>query len=178
MKLLWLDLETTGLDPVRDTILEVAISVADLLTPFEATPLYHAVLCYPLHRAPYLLPVVREMHTRNGLLADCAASKLRRFEAEEQIVRLLDRIENKPDLPALAGSSVHFDASFLRQLMPLVAARVSHRHYDVSTLKLVARSMGMPILPKGEAHRARPDVDESIAHGRLCVDWLAGVRDR
>jgi oligoribonuclease (3'-5' exoribonuclease) len=44
MKLLWLDLETTGLDPTTCKILEIAVSVADLTDPFNATPVYHAVL--------------------------------------------------------------------------------------------------------------------------------------
>ena len=56
--------------------------------------------------------------------------------------------------------------------MPRLAARFSHRHYDVSAVKLFCRSLGMPKPPKAEAHRATADVLESIAHARLCAEWL------
>jgi oligoribonuclease (3'-5' exoribonuclease) len=74
---------------------------------------------------------------------------------------------------ALAGSSVHFDHGFIKHWWPQLASRFSHRHYDVSAVKLFCESLGMPRLPKAEAHRAREDILESIAHARECVRWLA-----
>jgi len=67
---------------------------------------------------------------------------------------------------------VHFDHGFLRVHMPKLAARFSHRHYDVSAVKLFCQSLGMPKPPKAEAHRAAADVRESIEHAKACADWL------
>ncbi len=86
MKLLWLDLETTGLDPAKNVILEVAVSVADLATPFVATPIYHAVL---VHHGQGLDPFIVDMHTKNGLLAECLESSLVPFDADEALCQLI-----------------------------------------------------------------------------------------
>ena len=72
----------------------------------------------------------------------------------------------------LAGSSIHFDLGFLRVHMPKLAAKFSHRLFDVSAIKLFCESLGMPKLPKAEAHRAMVDVEESFAHYKACADWV------
>ncbi len=72
----------------------------------------------------------------------------------------------------LAGSSIHFDHAFLAVHMPRFAARLSHRHYDVSAIKLFCQSLGADKFPKAEAHRAKDDIAESIAHAKACAEWL------
>lgn len=181
MKLYWLNLETEGLDPEKDAVLEIAVSVADLENPFDAAPIYHAVI--DRHRDYSRLPErVLQMHTRSGLLEECAgqAARKRRFaggpwEVEEELLAIVSQVEDPEERPVLAGSSVHFDAAFLRADFPALHARFSHRHYDVSAVKLFCRSLGMLKLPKAEAHRAREDVLESIAHARECARWLANA---
>lgn len=72
----------------------------------------------------------------------------------------------------IAGNSAHFDLSFLRAHLPRFAARLSHRVFDVSAMSLLARSMGMPRLPKSERHRAKLDVEESVLQAQIISDWL------
>lgn len=172
MKLLWIDLETSGLDPHQDLILEVAAIVADLERPFNSKGHeLHAVL-FALCAAEDLHPKVLEMHTKNGLLAECERSTVSYLRVEDELLDMVPEVEDREDMTALAGSSVHFDLGFIRVHMPRLAKRLSHRVYDVSAVKLFARSLGMPKLPRAEAHRARADLQESIEHARLCADWL------
>jgi oligoribonuclease len=195
VKLVWLDIETTGLSPERHSILEVAFAAADLAVPFSLLGLDSSVLRYedrhtlgsqclmegriPVHdngpcRACDFSPFVRSMHKENGLLAESSTSTTTLAEVEDS---LLDLVRGEPESgdekPTLAGSSVHFDHGFLRVHIPRFAARLSHRHYDVSAVKLFCESVGMPRIPKAQAHRAREDVLESIAHARQCAVWLA-----
>ncbi len=171
MRLLWLDLETTGLDANRDKILEVAVSEADLLDPFNARPIYHAVLH---HSGEGLSPFIIDMHTKNGLLAECKLSSLTAQSAEQVLLSLVPIVEDKNDRTTLAGSSIHYDHDLLKVNMPELSRRLSHRHYDVSSVKLYCESMGMPRIPKADAHRAKDDIKESIAHAVACTTWLRG----
>jgi oligoribonuclease len=180
MKLLWLDLETSGLDPRRDDVLELAYAVSDLERPFEIAQVGG------LHVGSFLLryrwahqtwdPRVREMHTKNGLIADLERNGMNcRYlaEAERKILKHVPEVEDYNERPVIAGASVGpFDLQFIRNVMPTLAARLSHRAYDVSAIKLFCRSLGMSQLPRGEAHRAAADVLEAVAHAKACAEWL------
>jgi oligoribonuclease len=180
MKLLWLDLETTGLDPRECKVLEVAVMQAEFSSPFAVTPLYHAVIAFPPYQHQSLSPFILDMHTKNGLLAECAwaVEALHIEEVDAALAHLVPQAASREELPVLAGSSIHFDHDFIRVHLPEFAKRLSHRHYDVSAVKLFCESIGMPKLPKAEAHRAQADVLESIDHAQRCAAWVrAGWRN-
>lgn len=166
MKLLWLDLETTGLDPQRCDILEVACALADGATPLDLGPRFHRVLHFPRgwHAD------ARDMHTASGLLDECDASRVSCREAERDLLELIP--DDPDDRPILAGSSIHFDMGFLRVHMPTLAKRLHYRLYDVTAIKLFAQSLGMPPLPKAGAHRAVADIEKSVAHAKAVAQWI------
>ena len=175
MLLIWMDLETTGLDPRGDRILEVAWATTTLDQPFDIGLVTARVLHFPEHWVHEQNETVRAMHTKNGLWEACVRSDLRITQVESE---LLDAVpapqpgDDYAERPTLAGASVHFDRGFLCAHMPTLASRLSHRVYDTSAIKLFCRSLGMPKPPKEEAHRAAPDVREAVAHAKACSDWL------
>lgn len=169
--LLWLDLETTGLHPTEDVILEFAAFVATFAHPFDVNdePDFYVVFSHRDWEVPD--PLVFDMHRRSGLVDACFDSSALVADAEKA---LLERFKPYGKDLVLAGSSVHFDLGFLREHMPDFAALLSHRVYDVSAVKLFCRSLGMPTWERPEpAHRAVPDVRASIADARRCADWIA-----
>lgn len=175
MRLIWLDLETTGLDPQKCTILEAAYGVASLEDPFTLTEGAEYVIHHMRREGDDVDPFVVDMHTKNGLWIDCQRSTLTMRDVEERLLEVVPDIADWEDKPTLAGNCVGFDHGFLKRHTPKLAARFHYRYYDVSSVKLFCRSLGMPQLPSGETHRAMDDVDESIAHAKACADWL-GVR--
>lgn len=166
------DLETSGLDPRKDQILEVAACVADLESPFDGHTFYQAVLKMP-HLGD-VHPVVQEMHMKNGLWNECAKSIETIEEVEEVLIEMSGRTpaSDRDNQTTLAGSCVSFDLAFLQRWMPTLAKYLHYRVYDVSSIMLFCRSLGMPRLPKAEAHRAMADVRESMTNAKACVEWL------
>ncbi len=170
--LVWLDYETTGLDPARHCLLEMAVALATLDDPFNFQHAYHAVFRLSAFGRSKLDPFIVDMHTKNGLLDECARSTIDVWDAEWLLRDIIPKVEDPSERPILAGSTISFDKAFMAKHMPMLHARFSHRLFDVSGLKLFCQSRGMPKIPKGEAHRAKKDVVESIAHGVICDGWL------
>lgn len=162
MKYLALDLETTGLDPTRDRILEVAaISVNER---FVACGEYEDVLICPLARE-LANEYVSEMHTKNGLFGLVDHSLKCVAESEEGLIEFIG--DKKP---MLIGFSVHFDRGFLKHWMPRFESMLHHRHIDASSLAAVL-DLGKP----EPAHRAMEDARDSLRVVRLARDtWKAG----
>lgn len=160
--LLWLDIETTGLDPKTDSILEVAWKVSsDDLTP--KTVLRHNVVRVStdiyarLHESPEVLA----MHTDTGLLDEIDADKnlLLLEDIEDEILKDIDGVDSGL---MLAGYSVHFDKSFIDEYMPRLSSKLSHRIYDVSTLRTMFDELGyLERVPNDNKHRAASDTQNA-----------------
>jgi oligoribonuclease len=170
-KYLFLDLETTGLDPARCSILECAAVVVDSgLVVLEETEMG---LHFDLDQHDMIDPVVVEMHTANELWSDCEQIA----DDVDTLVCVLDgvidRYEWDEGKPILAGSSIHFDRSFLQVHAPAIVTRLHYRMLDVSSLKMLRRDAGAPDMPKGdEPHRALPDALYSLAQARQIRDEM------
>lgn len=175
---LWLDLETTGLDPDRDIVLEFAVVLVDDGPggTWEELGAYQSVITpYDFNgRTPGEIiggvdEFVERMHTRNGLFVELDNPELccSIEEADAYLAALVPE-----GLPSLAGNSVHFDKGFLRRHMPEFHGRLSHRVFDVSTLIRAERTYGdrNEQAAKPIAHRALPDVRASIATARRFIE--------
>lgn len=170
--LVFLDLETAGLDPNKGMILEVAAARVTPMLEIEST--FHAVISPGKSGVGIdwgqLDPVVQEMHAANGLRAEIEAGG---GYAHTEVAAGLRAWLELGAPHTLAGDSVHFDYRWLLNEMPHVAAYFSHRLLDVSAFR-VARELlteagapgyePCPIAPGG--HRAWPDVQASIAKAR------------
>lgn len=175
MKLFWLDLETTGLDPAKCVVLEVAYAVASLERPFDPEVYGQMTVHHVRREGDDVDPFVVDMHTKNGLWAECQGARFTMRDVEEHLLTIVPEIADWEDKPTLAGNCVGFDHGFLKRYAPKLAARFHYRYYDVSSVKLFCRSLGMARLDGGESHRAADDVQESIEHARKCAEWCAAI---
>lgn len=162
-KYLFLNLETTGLDPYQGRILEcVAVATdADLV---EVGPPFAMILkCYRSDR-DNANEFVQEMHTRNGLWNLCVWADAENFTLSKDLAEYIETFEWAEKKPILAGNSVHFDRAWLAHHCRNAVAKLHHRHLDVSSLKLAANDP-FPSSDDG-IHRAADDVAGSIAKAR------------
>ena len=172
--IIWIDIETTGLDVRKDAILEIGVLRSRFDRPFDAEQIYHAELQWDEDRTG-LHPAVRAMHERSGLFDRCRQSPHTIYSVTHDLCKLVP-LESEPDDRAvLGGSTVHFDKGFLERDCSPFVQHLSHRLYDVSAIKLFCQSLGMPKLPKAEAHTAIDDIRESVRHARECAYWLVDM---
>lgn len=162
LRLVWLDLEMTGLDPERCVILEVGVVVTKGdLEPLEEL---ERVVWQPEEALLRMEPVVRKMHTENGLLDRVRASTASLRDVERDVHQLVSR-HCKPQAGVLAGNSIHADRAFLARHMPLVERSLHYRQVDVSTLKVLTQAW-YPESPKfekpGANHTSLADIRESL----------------
>ncbi len=164
--LAWMDLEMTGLDPTKDVIVEIATLLTDddLSVVAQGPDL---VIATDRVRLDAMSDVVREMHTRSGLLAAIEASTLSLEEAGKTTLAFLEAHIADPGTVPLCGNSIGVDRRFLAAQLPEIEQFFHYRSIDVSTVKELARRWlpeALAAAPhKHGGHRAMDDVKESLA---------------
>lgn len=159
-KLVWLDLEMTGLDPAVDVILEIAavVTTADLEVIAELPAL---IIHQPREKLEQMIPLVRDMHTHSGLLNDVSSSTTTLDEAQETVLSFLKK-HVQPGVSPLCGNSVWQDRRFLHAYMPQLHNFFHYRNVDVSTIKELVKYWYGVKYQKPDVHRALPDIHASI----------------
>ena len=175
--LVWIDLEMTGLDPEKETIIEIATVVTDKhLNVLAKGP------NLVIHQEKVVMDAMDEWctqhHGESGLTARVLSSDISMAEAEAETIAFLEQY-----LPAgaspICGNSVGQDRRFLYQYMPKLEAFFHYRYIDVSTIKELARRWKPEALEgftKKGAHLALDDILESIGelqHYRKTMFGLA-----
>jgi oligoribonuclease len=163
-QLVWIDCEMTGLDLARDALIEIACLVTDgnLAVLDDGVDL---VIKPPAEAVDQMVPVVREMHTKSGLIEELA-SGVTLAEAQEQVLGYVrSHIRDARRVP-LCGNSIATDRAFLARDMPELDGFLHYRMVDVSSVKELARRwyprayFASPLKQGG--HRALADIRESI----------------
>ncbi len=161
--LVWIDLEMTGLDPVRDHVIEIATIVTDSTLNVLAEGPVIAV-----HRSDAELAGMdewnRTTHGASGLLERVRASRITALDAEMQTLRFLEQHATSGASP-MCGNSICQDRRFLAREMPALEKFFHYRNLDVSTVKELARRWAPEVLAgvrKSSTHAALDDVRESI----------------
>ena len=178
-RLIWIDLEMTGLDTGQDSIIEIATVVTDSqLNVLAEGPEF--AIAHPLAALEAMDDWNRAQHTRSGLWKRVVESTVTLGQAEAQTVDFLAQW-----LPAnaspMCGNSICQDRRFLHRLMPRLEKYFHYRNLDVSTLKELARRWAPTVLEgvrKQSAHTALSDVRDSIEELRHYRKHLAELAER
>lgn len=161
--LIWIDLEMTGLKPMSDRIIEIAVVVTspDLSIRVEGPVL-------AIHQSDETLGKMdawnRGTHGKSGLIDRVKASTVDEAQASAAVIAFLKQYVGANKSP-MCGNSICQDRRFLAQYMPELEAYFHYRNLDVSTLKELAKRWKPGLaegFKKAQRHTALADVQESI----------------
>lgn len=162
-RLVWIDLEMTGLDPEKERVIEIATIVTDSDLNLVAEGPVLAI-----HQSDEVLSGMDEWCTRthgdSGLTRRVRESRISEADAEQQTIAFLKEHLEAGQSP-LCGNSIGQDRRFLVRYMPALEAFFHYRNLDVSSIKELARRWRPDVLEgvtKKGSHLALDDIRDSI----------------
>lgn len=165
-KLLWIDMEMTGLDPQKCRIVEVAAIITDW--NFKELDSLELVVRQSQEVIDSMEDFPRIHHAASGLTPKIL-NGTPEAEAEAAVCELVKK--HFGDQPALlAGNSIHQDRQFIKQWWSRLDAMLHYRMLDVSAWKVVMIGKYNIQFQKSEKHRALDDIRESIAELKFYLD--------
>lgn len=173
-KILWVDLEMTGLDPKKDVILEIAVEVTDF--DFNQIASYEAVIKHPEAILTNMNPWADAQHARSGLTKLIRETGRPEEEVKHELVGFIKAQFGK-EKAILAGNSIHNDRLFIKRWWPEVDELLHYRMLDVSSWKIFMQGKHNISFKKPETHRAFEDIQGSIAELQYYLDWFAKHAD-
>ncbi len=180
----YLDLETTGLQPKKGSILEIAIVLVD--DDLNELSRFHSLVKpMPAKGIEVMDDFVINMHQQSGLLAELYVDHqgppggpvlreglLRCGEVEAAVI---DWLQNSP-IPSVAeqykkvlktipfgGNSVHFDRAWLAEHMDDLDNLFSHRNIDSSTVNEMCKRWGPDARHKTHGEPKHRAMDDALA---------------
>lgn len=174
--MLWIDIETTGLDNDRDVILEIGLIGTDneghVIPGMVWESLIWEASDHYRDRFDNMDDFVQKMHLASGLLEEMASDPddfMSLNSAENSILTFLHNREIQKGQLYLAGSSVHFDNGFLEHYMHKIPDFLNYRQINVSTLKVLCQELNPELYAKIQKttlpmkrHRSLPDLVDSL----------------
>jgi len=180
--LIWVDLETTGLD-IADKlsgaqyhkILEVGIHITD--SKFNIIDEgFEVVIHHDVEEAKTLTnDYVRNMHITSGLWDRVDQSTVSLEQAEELMLAYISKFNIAPKSSPICGNSVSLDRNFIMAQMPKFADVLHYRIIDVSTIKEIVWRVKPEVgamVKKQEKHRGLEDIKESIAEYKVYEEFF------
>tara|TARA_B100001248_G_C27399360_1_gene468685 strand:+ start:955 stop:1476 length:522 start_codon:yes stop_codon:yes gene_type:complete len=169
MKLLWLDMEMTGLDVNKERIIEVAAIVTD--EKWQELDSYHSIVYQDQKFLDAMDDWNQKQHGASGLKAAVKEGKKEDL-VEEELLQWIAKHWKSKEMPMLAGNSIHQDRKFIHAYWHKLEERLHYRMLDVSSYKIVIELIHGIKFKKQDAHRALDDIRESIAELKFYLQYL------
>lgn len=171
-KLLWVDLEMTGLDPEKDRILEVAA----VATSWDLEPIAEMTAVVKVPEELMRKRMIGEFWEKNAGSRDALMAQNAQgedaTEVQKQLLQFVGQYFGKEVI--LAGNSIHQDRKFIDREWPELAQKLHYRMLDVSAWKVYFEGAKGKKFVKREAHRALDDIQGSIEELKWYLSFMKG----
>lgn len=172
-KLLWVDLEMTGLDPEKDRILEVAA----VATSWDLEPIAEMTAVVKVPEELMRKRMIGEFWEKNAGSRDALMAQNAQgedaIEVQKQLLQFVEQYFGKEVI--LAGNSIHQDRKFIDREWPELAQKLHYRMLDVSAWKVYFEGAKGKKFVKREVHRALDDIQGSIEELKWYLSFMKGV---
>jgi oligoribonuclease len=173
-KLVWVDLEMTGLDAKQDVILEVAAEITDF--KFKTLASYEAIVRQDkqtvIDRMQKNIWWKDYPENRDEFVAKMESDSAKPSEqVERELVELIEQ-QFGSEPAVLGGNSIHNDRNFIREWWPQLDLKLHYRMLDVSAWKVFMQGAYGVKFEKKEVHRAFDDIQASIAELQYYLEWF------
>jgi len=174
--LVWLDMEMTGLDPVNDKIIEIAVIITDPnLEILSEAPVF------VIKQDDSLLQNMdawnTNTHSKSGLIEKVKHSTTTEKDAEDQLINFLKPYVDKNKSP-MCGNTICQDRRFMANYMPKLEAYFHYRNLDVSVFKELAKRWRPELIgkfKKSAKHEALADIKESIEELKFYREYFLKI---
>jgi oligoribonuclease len=174
--LVWIDLETTGLDIETDKIIQVACLVTDTELNILDEKGFTAYVKIEDKDIESMIHVVKEMHLESGVIEECKKSELSLEQIDQMVTTYISKFVNPKGSP-LCGSSISWDRMFIQSSMPLLRGFLHFRNIDVESIRQVLTMWGVQSPKAGKApHEALADIKRSIELLRVYKPVLKAIK--
>ena len=167
-RILWIDLEMTGLNPETEVIIETAAIITEGAPHFTELDQYHCVVRQHQEYLDKMDKWNSKVHRASGLYDQIPTGKTQK-EAEDGLVQIVEKYFKEPAI--IAGNSIAQDRSFIKKYLLNLESKLHYRMLDVSAWKLILEKEGL-FFEKKNQHRALCDIRESIAEMKFYLQYL------
>ena len=157
-KILWLDLEMTGLSAINDVIIEVAAIITD--ENLKELDVYQNVVKQPEEKLKKMDAWNQRCHRRSGLYPLIPKGK-ELSSVEDDLLHFLEAHFSIDEKIILAGNCIYQDRNFIRKYMLRLDKKLYYRMLDITAWKIIFEQKGI-VFTKKNRHRALEDTKESI----------------
>lgn len=163
--ILWADVETSGVMPEVDVLLELGAVITDLRGEVIGNP-FQAL--FSVDNISSVISssddTVQSMHDKSGLWRDLWMSKTYGYsDGDEAFLEWINSTLTSYSNLYFGGNSIHLDRNFMRIYLPRSYSLVSYRSIDVTSLSISLQSnLCIPAYEKLKAHRALADAFDSL----------------